>query len=283
MRFANGVSHGAELLLGADGIHSHDPPRALWRRSSLLYRADGVAGAYSRRERARRRARAVGPCPVARIGPSLLCLLSARPRRGEHRHPARYRAMGRGGLVDTGDVEEMRASFPNPEPRLAALLDAATECSKWGLFLRPLTDNWGRGRIQLIGDAAHAMLPNAGQGAAQAFEDAYILARWLAAMPADPAQPWRIFAASAFRACTRVQRSSSIIVRAKHDYDPAGRKSRGRKSTPSRRWRGSGAMTLSASWDLRSQRRSMIVCRRKISRRSHSCDAQAPAAGDAGR
>src|ERR1700733_10664210 len=70
-----------------------------------------------------------------------------------------------------GDVEEMRASFPNPEPRLAALLDAATVCSKWGLFLRPLTENWGRGRIQLIGDAAHAMLPNAGQGAAQAFED----------------------------------------------------------------------------------------------------------------
>ena len=54
-----------------------------------------------------------------------------------------------------------------------------TDCSKWGLFTRPLTQNWGRGRIQLIGDAAHAMLPNAGQGACQAFEDAYILARWL--------------------------------------------------------------------------------------------------------
>ena len=43
--------------------------------------------------------------------------------------------------------------------------------------------NWGRGRIQLIGDAAHAMLPNAGQGACQAFEDSYILARWLDACP----------------------------------------------------------------------------------------------------
>ena len=72
----------------------------------------------------------------------------------------------------------MRLSFPNPEPRLEKLLSLVTECSKWGLFTRPLTQNWGRGRIQLVGDAAHAMLPNAGQGACQAFEDAYILGRW---------------------------------------------------------------------------------------------------------
>ena len=67
-----------------------------------------------------------------------------------------------------------------------------TECSKWGLFTRPLTENWGRGRIQLIGDAAHAMLPNAGQGACQAFEDAYILARWLDACR-DPVEAFANF------------------------------------------------------------------------------------------
>jgi salicylate hydroxylase len=85
-----------------------------------------------------------------------------------------------------GDPEEMRASFPNPEPRLKTLLSIVTQCSKWGLFTRPLTDKWGFGRIQLIGDAAHAMLPNAGQGACQAFEDAYTLARWLEAERSDP-------------------------------------------------------------------------------------------------
>src|SRR5262249_50521928 len=78
-----------------------------------------------------------------------------------------------------GDPDEMRLSFPNPESRLEKLLSLVTDCSKWGLFTRPLTQKWGRGRIGLIGDAAHAMLPNAGQGACQAFEDAYILARWL--------------------------------------------------------------------------------------------------------
>ncbi|HEY1610892.1 MAG TPA: FAD-dependent monooxygenase [Paraburkholderia sp.] len=80
-----------------------------------------------------------------------------------------------------GDPAEMRASFANPEPRLKALLDRVTDCMKWGLFARPINDNWGHGRIQLIGDAAHAMVPNAGQGACQAFEDAYVLGRWMAA------------------------------------------------------------------------------------------------------
>src|SRR5207302_10068252 len=96
------------------------------------------------------------------------------------------------GWSTRGDPEEMRSSFPNPEPRLAKLLSLVTECSKWGLFTRPLTQNWGRGRIQLIGDAAHAMLPNAGQGACQAFEDAYILARWLEACR-DPVEAFANF------------------------------------------------------------------------------------------
>jgi salicylate hydroxylase len=78
-----------------------------------------------------------------------------------------------------GDPEEMRRTFPNATPELQSLLDAITQCSKWGLFGRQPTEDWGHGRIQLIGDAAHPMLPNAGQGAAQSFEDAYVLSRWL--------------------------------------------------------------------------------------------------------
>ena len=112
----------------------------------------------------------------------------------------------------------MRASFPDPEPRLATLLQAVTDCSKWGLFTRPPTENWGRGRIALIGDAAHAMLPNAGQGAAQAFEDAYIAARWLAAMPDDPTAAMENFRRIRIPRVHAIQRHTLTILRAKHGY-----------------------------------------------------------------
>ncbi len=98
-----------------------------------------------------------------------------------------------------------------------------TECSKWGLFTRPLTDNWGRGRIQLIGDAAHAMLPNAGQGACQAFEDAYILARWLDACR-DPVEAFASFRRIRIARVHAVQRLSLANARFKHMRDSAQQK-----------------------------------------------------------
>jgi salicylate hydroxylase len=117
----------------------------------------------------------------------------------------------------------MRASFPDPEPRLAKLLSIVTQCSKWGLFTRPLTQNWGRARIQLIGDAAHAMLPNAGQGACQAFEDAYILARWLEACR-DPLEAFANFRRIRIPRVHGVQRLSISNARFKHMRDRAAQK-----------------------------------------------------------
>jgi salicylate hydroxylase len=127
------------------------------------------------------------------------------------------------GWSSPGDPAEMRLSFPNPEPRLAKLLGIVTECSKWGLFTRPLTDKWGKGRIQLIGDAAHAMLPNAGQGACQAFEDAYILARWLAA-ERDPIVAFANFRRIRIPRVHAVQRFSIARARLKHMHDDATQK-----------------------------------------------------------
>ena len=127
------------------------------------------------------------------------------------------------GWSTRGDPEEMRASFPNPEPRLEKLLGLVSECSKWGLFTRPLTQNWGRGRVQLIGDAAHAMLPNAGQGACQGFEDAYILARWLEACR-DPVEAFANFRRVRIPRVHGVQRLSLANARAKHMRDSAAQK-----------------------------------------------------------
>jgi salicylate hydroxylase len=127
----------------------------------------------------------------------------------------------------------MRRSFPNPEPRLATILSLVTECSKWGLFTRPLTENWGRGRIQLIGDAAHAMLPNAGQGACQAFEDGYILARWLTVEP-DPVKAFAQFRRVRIPRVHAVQRISAANARFKHMKNAAVQKeliAAGKRST----------------------------------------------------
>ena len=48
---------------------------------------------------------------------------------------------------------------------------------RWGLFLRKPLDRWVKGRVALLGDAAHPMLPYMGQGASCAIEDAIVLGR----------------------------------------------------------------------------------------------------------
>jgi salicylate hydroxylase len=128
------------------------------------------------------------------------------------------------GWSTKGDPDEMRRSFPNPEPGLEKLLSLVTECSKWGLFTRPLTDNWGRGTIQLIGDAAHAMLPNAGQGACMAFEDTYVLARWLAEED-NPAEAFRQFRRIRIPRVHAVQQLSLANAKFKHMRDAKEQKS----------------------------------------------------------
>ncbi len=122
-----------------------------------------------------------------------------------------------------GDPEEMRTSFTDPEPRLKELLGLVTECMKWGLFARPINENWGYGRIQLIGDAAHAMVPNAGQGACQAFEDAYSLGRWLSAC-ADPLEAFANFRRIRIPRVHGVQRLALANLGFKHMKDRQAQK-----------------------------------------------------------
>jgi salicylate hydroxylase len=117
-----------------------------------------------------------------------------------------------------GNPEDMRADFADAEPHLRTLLDQVTECQKWGLFTRPINDNWGRGRIQLIGDAAHAMVPNAGQGACQAFEDAYVLGRWMAVCT-DPVEAFANFRRVRIPRVHGVQRLSLSNMKTKHMKD----------------------------------------------------------------
>jgi salicylate hydroxylase len=59
------------------------------------------------------------------------------------------------------------------------IVGAVDDWRKWALFTIPDGGEWTAGAIALLGDAAHAMLPFAAQGAGMAIEDAAVLARCL--------------------------------------------------------------------------------------------------------
>lgn len=78
--------------------------------------------------------------------------------------------------IADGDVADLKREFEGWAPPVQQLLAAATETKRWALYDREPLPRWSAGRITLLGDAAHAMLPFFAQGAAQATEDAATLA-----------------------------------------------------------------------------------------------------------
>ena len=78
-----------------------------------------------------------------------------------------------------GNVGDIRAAFDGWDERIGRLLRECKECYLWGLFDREPLETWSSGRVTLLGDACHPMLPFMAQGAAMAIEDAYVLARRL--------------------------------------------------------------------------------------------------------
>jgi salicylate hydroxylase len=87
----------------------------------------------------------------------------------------------RPGWSAPGEAGELRKAFPSsrwPGPA-RMMIGAVDEWRKWALFTVPEGGGWSAGPIALLGDAVHAMLPFAAQGAGMAIEDAAVLAKCL--------------------------------------------------------------------------------------------------------
>jgi len=109
--------------------------------------------------------------------------------------------------------------FGNWSPVITKIIQEAGDMFRWPLYGRKPLPRWSDGRVVLLGDAAHPMLPSMAQGAVAAFEDVVVLTRELGKVGqgADDisAACQRYFTARIARA-TRVQEVSAANLRIFH-------------------------------------------------------------------
>lgn len=174
-RLADGSEVAGDVLIGADGI------RSTVRREILGEVAPRYAGYTIWRW--------VAPFPGARIRPGESWGSGA--RFGQAALPGERAyvyatltapAGGRGAAGERAELERVFSHWHHPIPDLiaAAPEDAILRNDAYDI---PPLPSWGRGRVTLLGDSAHAMTPNLGQGACQALEDAVALSDRLGNAP----------------------------------------------------------------------------------------------------
>lgn len=172
----DGQTLSGDLLIGADGIHSAiraqmNGPDAPRFTGNIAWRA---------------------VVPVSELGtdipPETACVWV-----GARRHAVTYR-LRRGSLANlvavvessqqpseswtaTGTREQALKDFEKWSPVIRRILEKARVLNRWALFDRAVLEKWSDGRVVLLGDACHPMLPFLAQGAVMAIEDAYVLAR----------------------------------------------------------------------------------------------------------
>lgn len=84
-----------------------------------------------------------------------------------------------------GTNEELSADFAGWHDDVHAIIRNIPEPYKWALMVRPPMERWTVGRVTLLGDACHSMVPFLAQGAVMAIEDGYVLARCLSELDGD--------------------------------------------------------------------------------------------------
>jgi len=175
--FADGTSTGADVVLAADGIRSvvraalGDGPARY--RGLSVYRGVVPAAACPWQ--------VASPAVVVWLGPGAHCVCY--PIAGGERvsfvAAVPSTPCGSESWTEPGDPTAMRTAFDGWHTEVRDLLGAASTVSRWALHDRPPPRRLCTGRIALLGDAAHPMLPFGAQGASQAIEDALVCAAHL--------------------------------------------------------------------------------------------------------
>jgi salicylate hydroxylase len=113
------------------------------------------------------------------------------------------------------DRDSLDRAFSSWAPEARGLIAAAPEWRAWPLYDLQPVESFASGRVALIGDAAHPMLPFLAQGAGQAIEDAGVLAACLAASP-SPADALAAYSKQRAPRAARVQREARAQARLYH-------------------------------------------------------------------
>jgi salicylate hydroxylase len=108
-----------------------------------------------------------------------------------------------------GTTEELATDFAGWHADVQAMIRGMEAPHKWALKLREPLERWSVGRVTLLGDACHATLPMLAQGAVQAIEDGYVLARAVAAHCDDLPEAFRRYEAARRERTARVVRGSA--------------------------------------------------------------------------
>tara|TARA_R110002110_G_scaffold26365_2_gene97055 strand:- start:255 stop:1442 length:1188 start_codon:yes stop_codon:yes gene_type:complete len=172
--FDNGTTIEADVVVAADGIHSSLRPNVFPPSTPVFHGTISYRGLVARDR--------LPDWPVDRW------LMWAGPSKHFLVFPVRHGEMvNYVGFVPTdeemkeswsapGDPDKLRAEFKGWDPRIEHLLEQVDHTFRWALYDREPLPTWTKGRLTLLGDAAHPMLPHLGQGANQAMEDGMALA-----------------------------------------------------------------------------------------------------------
>ncbi len=136
------------------------------------------------------------------------------------------------GWNQTGDAAALRSAFTQWCKDSKSLVEAGESWRCWSLHRLAGLNGWTRGRIALLGDAAHPILPYLAQGAALAIEDAVVLAETLAECGGDALTAFPLY-------MSRRERRAASVAQVSERYG--------------KRYHLSGAMRLARNLVLRSQ------------------------------